>query len=150
MDKPKQPPTREQTERASRVPKPKTRLTEATRSAESRAKGSEPSKPIVFSKKKPAISSVTHGRVHDPDGCDECRAQVAKRDLFSLYSDDPMFIPQHILLQWFQKRREFAEFDEAIAVALSKGASIEEGEHTAEFMTIRAEDGSSHLKLVVR
>ncbi len=103
---------------------------------------------IVFAKKdrKPAISSTTHSRVLDADDCDDDR----RRDLFGLYSSDPMFVPQDLLEEWFYKRREFAEFDEVIAVALSRGAKVQPGVHTAELLPVRNEDGSIHLKLVVR
>jgi len=37
-----------------------------------------------------------------------------------------------------------------IAVALSRGAKIEPGVHTAELLPVRNEDGSVHFKLMVR
>ena len=55
-------------------------------------------------------------------------------------------------------RRELIEMEESIAVALSKGAAVDPGIHTAELVIARDEDGvavrdeSGHvlLKLVIR
>jgi hypothetical protein len=109
-------------------------------------------KPIVFAKRdrKPASSSATHSRVLDGGGCDDCE-RPRHEDLFSLYSSDPRLIPQDLLLEWFRRRQELSEVEEAIAVALSKGAVVEEyAVHTAELLPTRNEDGSVHLKLVIR
>lgn len=99
------------------------------------------SKPIVFAKKdrKPAISSTTHSRVLEGVGGDD-----------ELLSSDSTIITQENLEAWIFRRRQFTELDEPIAIALSKGATVEEGVHTAELIPARAEDGSVHLKLVVR
>ena len=122
-----------------------------------RSKCPECSKPIVFARRdrKPARSSTTHSRVLVGDDSDDDERNLPgevqrKEDLFSLYSSDPRFIPQDLLREWFHMRQEFAEFGEAIAIALSRGAKIAKGIHTAELVPIRNEDGSVHLKLVVR
>lgn len=104
-------------------------------------------KPIVFSKrdKKPAISSTTHSRVLDPEGCDDRYV-----DLGLPLSDYSIVIRQEDLERWILRRREFREVDTPIALALSKGAAVQEGVHTAELLPVHNEDGSVNLKLVIR
>jgi hypothetical protein len=94
---------------------------------------------LIFAKrdKKPATSSTTHALVENG------------RD-YEYPSSDSTLIRQDDLELWLLRRREFAEIDERIAVALSKGAAVEYGVHTAELVAARAEDGSVHLKLVIR
>ncbi len=104
--------------------------------------------PIVFATrdKKPAISSTTHNRVLDADDCDDrLRADAADTP-----SSNTKLISQEDLELWILRRRQFREADEPIAVALSRGAKIEPGVHTAELLPVRNEDGSVHFKLMVR
>jgi hypothetical protein len=63
---------------------------------------------------------------------------------------DSTVITQELLERWIFRLREFAEMDQWIAVALSKGATVQHGVHTAELVPARAEDGHVHLKLVIR
>ena len=96
-------------------------------------------KPIVFAKRdrKPAISSTTHALVEE-GGARESP------------SSDSTLIRQEDLEAWIYRRRQFTEIDQPIAVALSKGAAVEYGVHIAELLPVRNEDGSVHLKLMVR
>ncbi len=104
-------------------------------------------KPIVFVKrdKRPASSSTTHSRVQDPDGCDDYEPlAISSLDL------DPALSRQEELQEWLLRRKHFAERDDWIARALSRGATVEEGMHTAELTPTRDEDGRTCLKVVVR
>ncbi len=102
---------------------------------------------IVFAKKnrKPAISSTTHSRVLDPDDCDGRRV-----DSVDTRSPNAKLISQDDLELWILRRRQFREIDEPIAIALSFGAKVEPGIHTAELLPVYNEDGSVHFKLMVR
>jgi hypothetical protein len=146
----KEPSTEERAARASRVPESRqeqTRrlvnvLAHAARVVDSRSKRSERNKTVVFEKKKPAISSVTHGRVHDPDGCDECNRGPSKRNGRTLTQD---FLEAGLACQ-----REFREFEETLAFGISHGFVVEPGARTIEFVPVHCEDGGTHLKLEIR
>src|SRR5260370_28359601 len=103
---------------------------------------------IIFRKKdrKPAISSTTHSRVLDADDCDD----RLRADSADTSSPDTKLISQEDLELWILRRRQFREEDEPIAVALSRGAKVQPGVHTAELLPVRNEDGSVHFKLMVR
>jgi hypothetical protein len=114
-----------------------------------RSKCPECSKTLVFTRRKPAISSTTDHC--DCEHCDDDDSSRSADALFSLYSSDPRLIPGDLLEEWFRKRQEFTVVNEAIAVALARGAAVEQDSaHTAELLPVRNEDGSVHLKLVVR
>ena len=102
-------------------------------------------KPIAFSKryKQPAISSVTHGRVKDPDGCPECNRSSSSKSA-------PATITQDFLEAWLFSYRNFREIDEALVYGISSGTAVEPGPRTVELVPIRGEDGNTHLRVVVR
>jgi len=58
-------------------------------------------------------------------------------------------ITQFKLESLFGLRRELQELEEEIALALSHGAKVEEGIHSAELIPVR-NDGKLHLELVLR
>lgn len=51
--------------------------------------------------------------------------------------------------KFFLARREARELEEEIATALSRGAKIEDGIHTAELVPVR-KNGKLYLKLVIQ
>jgi hypothetical protein len=77
--------------------------------------------------------------------------QVREDDEYSSSSvtADSKCVGQVDLEELIYRRIELENVEERIAVALSKGARVERGVHTAELVPTR-DDGHVHLKLVVR
>jgi predicted CopG family antitoxin len=63
---------------------------------------------------------------------------------------DSKSISQVDLEELIYRRRNLMEIEERIAVALSRGASVEIGIHVAELVPVRSKGGSLCLKFVVR
>jgi hypothetical protein len=105
-----------------------------------RNKCPECKKPIVFAERdrKAASSSATHSRVSE--------------GLEALYLSRSNFehVTQEDLELRILRQKELTEVDERIADALSKGAEIEPGVHTAKLVPHEDDGGGFCLKLVVR
>ena len=75
---------------------------------------------------------------------------VTKRRPVVSGHDAPFSIATQVNLEMvLLMRRELRELEEEIAVALSKGAKVEDGVHTAELVPVR-KNGKLYLKLVIR
>jgi len=106
------------------------------------------SRAVVFVNRKAAISSTTHALVREQELSGAWEGRESRS--YEPPSPDSMLIHQEDLEAWIYRRRQFAEIDAPLAVALSKGATVQRGVHTAELLPMRNEDGSVHLKLVIR